>query len=71
MIITLFICLVAIFWIALMFMKSNAGELIICPIMGLMFGTLYDKETNGNTSYHTAQIVLFVVAFTFTWETYE
>jgi hypothetical protein len=38
--------------------------------MGIMFGALYDKEEDDEV-YHTVQILLFVVALTFTWETNE
>jgi uncharacterized membrane protein len=68
--ITITIGLIAIFWVALMIMQQYAGELIISPIMGFMFGALYDRETDDKV-YHTFQLVLLFVAFTFTWETDE
>jgi hypothetical protein len=68
--ITILFILIAIFWIALMTMQQYSGELIISPIMGIMFGALYDRETDDKV-YHTFQLVLLFVAFTFTWETNE
>ena len=70
MIYTTIIMLLAIFWIALLAMQQYAGQLIISPIMGIMFGALYDREEDDEV-YHTVQILLFVVALTFTWETNE
>lgn len=70
MIFTSVILLLAIFWIALLAMQHYAGQLIISPIMGIMFGALYDRETDEQV-YHTFQLVLGVVALTFTWETNE
>lgn len=70
MIYTTIIILLAIFWIALLAMQHYSGELIISPIMGIMFGALYDRETDVQV-YHTTQILLGVVALTFTWETNE
>ena len=70
MIFTSIILLLAIFWIALLAMLNYAGQLIISPIMGIMFGALYDRETDDKI-YHTFQFVIGVVAFTFTWETNE
>jgi hypothetical protein len=70
MIYTTIIILLAIFWIALLAMQHYAGQLIISPIIGIMFGALYDKEEDDEV-YHTVQILLFVVALTFTWETNE
>lgn len=66
--ITIVFIFLAIFWIALMAMQQYAGQLIISPIMGFMFGALYDRETDEEV-YHTLQIVLGFVAFTFEWET--
>jgi hypothetical protein len=51
-------------------MQHYAGQLIISPVMGIMFGALYDRETDDQI-YHTFQILLGVVALTFTWETNE
>ena len=68
--ITIVFIFLAIFWIALMAMQQYAGQLIISPIMGFMFGALYDRETDEQV-YHTFQLVLGVVALTFTWETNE
>jgi hypothetical protein len=68
--ITILFILIAIFWIALMTMQQYSGELIISPIMGIMFGALYDRETDHKV-YHTFQLVLLFIAFTFTWETNE
>lgn len=70
MIFTITVTLIAIFWIALMAMQNYAGQLIISPIIGFMLGTLYDRETDDKV-YHTFQLVLLFVAFTFTWETDE
>ena len=68
--ITIVFIFLAIFCIALMAMQQYAGQLIISPIMGFMFGALYDRETDEQV-YHTFQLVLGVVALTFTWETNE
>jgi len=70
MIFTTVIIFLAIFWIALLEMQHYAGQLIISPIMGIMFGALYHRETDDKV-YHTFQILLGVVALTFTWETNE
>jgi hypothetical protein len=67
--ITIFIFLLLLYFSVLAMQKFN-GELIISPIMGIMFGALYDRETDDKV-YHTVQVVLLFVAFTFTWETYE
>ena len=68
MIFTTVIIFLAIFWIALMAMQQYAGQLIISPIIGFMFGALYDRETDDQV-YHTLQIVILFVAFTFEWQT--
>ena len=68
MITTISFIILAIFWVALMAIQNYAGQLIISPIMGFMFGTLYDRETDKEV-YHTLQIVLGFVAFTFEWQT--
>lgn len=68
--ITIIFIFLAIFWIALMTMQKYAGQLIISPIMGFMFGALYDRETDEEV-YHTLQIVIGFVAFTFEWQTNE
>jgi hypothetical protein len=67
--ITIFIFLLLLYFSVLAMQQFN-GELIISPIMGIMFGALYDRETDDKV-YHTVQIVLLFVAFTFTWETNE
>lgn len=67
--ITIFIFLLLLYFSVLAMQQYN-GELIISPIMGVMFGALYDRETDGKV-YHTVQVVLLFVAFTFTWQTYE
>ena len=71
MITTILLALVCLFWLLLMAMQKYDIELIISPIMGFMFGALYDREADYNKYYHTVQIVLLFVAFTFTWETNE
>jgi hypothetical protein len=67
--ITIFIFLLLLYFSVLAIQQFN-GELIISPIMGIMFGALYDRETDDKV-YHTVQVVLLFVAFTFTWETNE
>jgi hypothetical protein len=67
--ITIFIFLLLLYFSVLAMQQFN-GELIISPIMGIMFGALYDRETDDKV-YHTVQVVLLFVAFTFTWETNE
>jgi hypothetical protein len=67
--ITIFIFLLLLYFSVLAMQQFN-GELIISPIMGIMFGALYDRETDDKV-YHTVQVVLLFVAFTFTWQTYE
>jgi hypothetical protein len=52
-------------------MQQFNGELIISPIMGVMLGSLYDREQDENQVYHTVQVLMLFVAFTFTWQTYE
>jgi hypothetical protein len=67
--ITIFIFLLLLYFSVLAMQQFN-GELIISPIMGIMFGALYDRETDDKV-YHTFQLVLLFVAFTFTCETNE
>jgi hypothetical protein len=67
--ITIFIFLLLLYFSVLAMQQFN-GELIISPIMGVMLGSLYDRETEDKV-YHTVQVVLLFVAFTFTWQTYE
>jgi hypothetical protein len=67
--ITIFIFLLLLYFSVLAMQQFN-GELIISPIMGIMFGALYDRETDDKV-YHTFQLVLLFVALTFTWETNE
>jgi hypothetical protein len=67
--ITIFIFFFLLYFSILAMQQFN-GELIISPIMGIMFGALYDRETDDKV-YHTVQVVLLFVAFTFTWETNE
>jgi hypothetical protein len=67
--ITIFIFLLLLYFSVLAMQQFN-GELIISPIMGIMFGALYDRETDDKV-YHTVQVLLLFVAFTFTWETNE
>jgi hypothetical protein len=68
--ITIFIFLLLLYFSVLAMQQFN-GELIISPIMGVMLGSLYDREQDENQVYHTVQVVLLFVAFTFTWQTYE
>jgi hypothetical protein len=67
--ITIFIFLLLLYFSVLAMQQFN-GELIISPIMGVMLGSLYDRETDDKV-YHTVQVLLLFVAFTFTWQTYE
>jgi hypothetical protein len=68
--ITIFIFLLLLYFSVLAMQQFN-GELIISPIMGIMLGSLYDREQDENQVYHTVQVLMLFVAFTFTWQTYE
>jgi uncharacterized membrane protein YkgB len=68
--ITIFIFLLLLYFSVLAMQQFNA-ELIISPIMGVMLGSLYDREQDENQVYHTVQVLMLFVAFTFTWQTYE
>jgi hypothetical protein len=68
--ITIFIFLLLLYFSVLAMQQFN-GELIISPIMGVMLGSLYDREQDENQVYHTVQVLMLFVAFTFTWQTYE
>jgi hypothetical protein len=68
--ITIFIFLLLLYFSVLAMQQFN-GELIISPIMGIMLGSLYDREQDENQVYHTVQFLMLFVAFTFTWQTYE
>lgn len=70
MITGVFIFLLLLYFSVLAMQQFNC-ELIISPIMGVMLGSLYDRESDGAEIYHTVQVVLLFVAFTFTWQTYE
>lgn len=64
----LFIFLIALIFGMYTYMRQVNGELVISPIIGVMFGILYDADEQEDFTYYTFQILILNVSFNYLWQ---